>query len=378
MTAANLVALVLLLAIAAYACGGGTDYGAGLWDLVAGSADRGSRPRALVDYAMAPVWEVNNVWLVFAFVVTWTGFPEVFAAVFSAAWIALMHAALGLVLRGVSFAFRKPTQHLSKRRRYSAIFGLASILTPFMFAATLGGIASGRIPLGTRGSTVVTTWLNPTSVAFGILALAATAMIAAVFLMGDAVRFGAPDLVRYFRRRALVMAAAFVVVGAATVAVLRFDASFVFAGLWRGGGLAFTIASPVMAAATAVLVLRGSTRLSRLTAIAAVGSAVFAWGLAQRPYLLPTTVTVQEGAGAETTLWWLVFVVIVAVILVAPALALLYWLDARGELDPDHDDGVGGSAAPDTGGVPRQRGEPQPQDERERDELPGTGRSDPT
>ena len=74
-TSAEVVALVLVLAVAAYACGGGADYGAGFWDLTAGGDAVGARPRALVDYAMAPVWEANNVWLIFVFVVTWTGFP---------------------------------------------------------------------------------------------------------------------------------------------------------------------------------------------------------------------------------------------------------------------------------------------------------------
>jgi cytochrome d ubiquinol oxidase subunit II len=49
MSSAELVALVLVLAIAAYACGGG----AGFWDLIAGNQDRGAWPRALADYAMA-------------------------------------------------------------------------------------------------------------------------------------------------------------------------------------------------------------------------------------------------------------------------------------------------------------------------------------
>ena len=108
-SSADVIALVLLLAMAAYACGGGADYGAGLWDLVAGNQDDGARPRALVDYAMAPVWEANNVWLIFVFVVTWTGFPDVFEAVASTAWIAIVLAALGLVMRGAGFALRKPT-----------------------------------------------------------------------------------------------------------------------------------------------------------------------------------------------------------------------------------------------------------------------------
>lgn len=39
---ADLVAWVMVLALAAYACAGGTDYGAGFWDLTAGGAERGS------------------------------------------------------------------------------------------------------------------------------------------------------------------------------------------------------------------------------------------------------------------------------------------------------------------------------------------------
>jgi cytochrome bd ubiquinol oxidase subunit II len=340
-TAASVVALVLLVAIAAYSCGGGTDYGAGLWDLTAGSAERGQRPRSLIDYAMAPVWEVNNVWLVFVLVVTWTGFPQVFALVFSAAWLALTFAILGLILRGVGFAFRKPTRHLTRHRRYSAVFGISSVLTPFFFAATLGGVASGRVPLGSRGSTLVTSWLNPTSVMFGATALAATAFIGAVFLTADAHRFEAPDLVDYFRRRSVLSAAGFVVVGAVSVAVLRADAPHIFRGLWGGWGLVFTLAAPLAAVATAVLVLHGTSSIrrsvSRLTAIAAVGSAVFAWGVAQRPYLLPPTMTIEEAAASPPTLHWLLIVIGVAIVLVTPALALLYRLDVRGELEADHD-----------------------------------------
>jgi cytochrome bd ubiquinol oxidase subunit II len=110
MSAAELVAMAHLLAIAAYACGGGAGFGAGFWDLIAGNQNRGVRPRALVDYAMAPVWEANNVWLVFVFILTWTGFPQVFEAVMSTAWIALTLAGLGLVVRGAGFALRKHAQ----------------------------------------------------------------------------------------------------------------------------------------------------------------------------------------------------------------------------------------------------------------------------
>src|SRR5437868_13555871 len=80
---ASSTAFVLLLTITAYSVAGGVDYGAGIWDLLAGRGSRADRARELIDHAMAPVWEANNVWLVLATVVCWTGFPLLFHSVFS-------------------------------------------------------------------------------------------------------------------------------------------------------------------------------------------------------------------------------------------------------------------------------------------------------
>jgi cytochrome d ubiquinol oxidase subunit II len=55
--------------------------------------------------------------------------------------------------------------------------------------------------------------------------------------------------------------------------------------------------------------------------------------MAQRPYLVPTSLTVADGAGADTTLRWLGLVTLVALVVVLPAVALLYWLDTHGELE---------------------------------------------
>jgi cytochrome d ubiquinol oxidase subunit II len=346
-TSADIVALVLVLAIAAYACGGGADYGAGFWDFTAGGDDRGARPRALVDYAMAPVWEANNVWLVFVFVVTWTGFPQVFESVLSTAWAAVVFAALGLVLRGAGFALRKPTRQLVRRRRYTAVFGVSSILAPFFFAATLGGVASGRIPVGNRAGDPITSWLNPTSALFGALAVAASAFVAAVFLVSDARRYGAPDLVAYFQRRTVLSAGALVVLAAVGLVVFRFDARHLYDGLLRGWGLTFVLVALAATVGTALLVRGGRHVGTRLAAIAAVTSVVLAWGMAQRPYLLPTTLTIDAGAGDPDSLRWLIIVTVIAVILVGPALALLYRLDFTDRLAADHDaDLTGAQAAP--------------------------------
>ncbi|MFE0191456.1 cytochrome d ubiquinol oxidase subunit II [Streptomyces sp. NPDC058989] len=344
---AGLVAVVLLLALAAYACAGGTDYGAGFWDLTAGGAERGKRPRWLIDHAMAPVWEVNNVWLIFVLVLMWTGFPVLFQALFSAMWLPLALAAVGTVLRGAGFALRKPSRRLAGRRLYGAVFAISSLLTPFFLGAAAGGIASGRAAPGTEPSAHA--WSNPTSILFGLLAVTTTAFLGAVFLAADARRFDAPDLDGYFRRRALTALAAVAVLAVLTLFLTHGDAPHVWHGLTHGVGLLFVVLAALATVATAWLLLRTSAAWSRVTAVGVVASAVLAWGMAQRPYLIPTSLTVAEGAGAPTTLRWLMFVSLVAVVLVFPAVALLYWLDTHGELEALSDADLRSSGARDEG-----------------------------
>lgn len=344
---ADFIAWVLVAVIAAYACGGGTDYGAGFWDLLAGGPERGKRPRWLIDHAMAPVWEVNNVWLIFVLVVMWTGFPTMFQAVFEAMWLPLALAAVGLVLRGAGFALRKPTHRLTRRRVYGAAFAASSLLTPFFLGAVLGGIASGRVEVGTIAS--ADAWANPTSVLTGLLAVAAAAFLGAVYLCADARRFGADDLVGYFRLRALLAFAAIVVLALIALPVTHDDARYVWDGLTGGPGLLLVLLAAVCGLATVVLLVRRSQAWTRHTAAASVALTVFAWGFAQRPYVLPTTLTVTDAAGAPATLHWLVIVTGIAIVLVGPALVLLYRLDTLGELEPltDADTQAAGAAGDD-------------------------------
>ncbi|MBP2586740.1 cytochrome d ubiquinol oxidase subunit II [Streptomyces sp. PvR006] len=328
---ADLIAVVLLLAVTAYACAGGTDYGAGFWDLTAGGTARGRRPRWLIDHAMAPVWEVNNVWLIFVLVIMWTGFPVLFQTVFSAMWLPLALAVVGMVLRGAGFAFRKPTRRLAGRRLYGAVFAVASLVTPFFLGAAVGGVASERVAPGTEASADI--WTSPTSLVFGLVAVATTAFLGAVFLTGDARRFDAPDLVGYFRRRALCSLAVLTVLAVVTAFVTHEDAPHVWHGLTHGLGLFFVVVAGAAALATLVMLLRPPSTWMRVTAIGVVASAVVAWGMAQRPYLLPTSLTVADAAGAPATLTWLAIVTLVALVLVVPAVVLLYWLDTHGELE---------------------------------------------
>ena len=115
MTKADVVAGILWVGVTLYAVFGGADFGAGFWSLFAGSRDEGARARALIDWAIGPVWEANHVWLIFVLVVMWTAFPTAFAAIFTTLFIPLSLAALGIVLRGAGFAFQHTARRLGGR-----------------------------------------------------------------------------------------------------------------------------------------------------------------------------------------------------------------------------------------------------------------------
>src|SRR3954454_9489313 len=100
-------AVILFAAVTTYAIFGGADFAAGFWDLVAGDAHRGERPRDAIDHSIRPVWEANHVWLVFTFVVLWTCSPTAYATIALTLCVTLTLVALGIVLRAAAFAFRK-------------------------------------------------------------------------------------------------------------------------------------------------------------------------------------------------------------------------------------------------------------------------------
>jgi cytochrome d ubiquinol oxidase subunit II len=337
-SSADAVAGVLWVGLTLYAVFGGADFGSGFWALVAGGGERGKRARALIDWAIGPVWEANHVWLIFALVTLWTGFPEAFASVMSTLFIPLCLAALGIVLRGAGFAFHRIADRRTGRRLAEAAFASASVLTPFFMGTVVGAVASGRVPIGNAKGDPVTSWLNPVSVVIGALFVAGGAYLAAVFLVSDARRFGDPGLERYFTIRALAAAVAAGVLAVVGVFVLRDDARYVYDGL-TSEGLPFVLGSLVCGMAALVLLWRGARRGVRPLAVGALVAVIWGWGAAQFPYLLPTTLTIEEGAGASQTLTTVLVVFGVAVVVVLPALALLFVLDQRTLLEEEAEGG---------------------------------------
>jgi cytochrome bd ubiquinol oxidase subunit II len=330
-------AVVLFVGVLAYAIFGGADFGAGFWDLVAGGTDRGGHPRTVIDHAIGPVWEANHVWLIFSFVVLWTCFPEAYASITLTLFVPLTIAALGIVLRGSSFAFRKAVLRTSSRRNFGAVFAISSVLVPYCLGAVVGGIASGRVPAGGVAGDPWHSWVNPTSILGGSLAVVVAAYLASVYLIWDARRLSDDEMVAYFRRRAVVVAVIAGVMSIVGIFVLRADARYLFDGL-TSRGLPFVVLAAVAGAGSLWALLRASPTGARILAMAAVASVVLAWGVAQWDYMLPETLTISEAAAPSGTIVAVLVAVGLAAVLVLPGFVLLYVLDQRGSLP---EEGVG-------------------------------------
>jgi cytochrome d ubiquinol oxidase subunit II len=324
-TRADAAAVILWTGATLYAVFGGADFGAGLWDLVAGDAEKGARPRALIQRSLTPVWEANHVWLIFILVVLWTAFPEAFGALMSTLYVPLALAALGIVLRGAGFAFRKPIESLQARRAMGATFAISSVLTPFFMGTVVGAVAAGNVPADGNGD-AFSSWIAPLPLLVGALFVASGAYLAAVFLIADARE---ADLERYFARRALVVA---VVAGALAVAgifALHDEARYLYDRL-TDQALPLVIVSALCGLGVLILLLRKARgRALRPLAVAAVVAVIWGWGVAQFPYLLPTSLKITQSAAPAPTLDAVLVVFAAAVVVVLPALGLLYWLSQR-------------------------------------------------
>lgn len=327
MTRADLAAAILWTGATLYALFGGADFGAGLWDLIAGDATKGERPRALIQRSLTPVWEANHVWLIFILVVLWTAFPEVFSAIMSTLYVPIALAAVGIVLRGAGFAFRKSIESLEARRAMGAAFAVSSVLTPFFMGTVVGAIAAGNVSPGGNGD-AFSSWIAPLPLLTGALFVLSGAYLAAIFLLADAHRAGDSEMESYFSTRAL---AAGVVAGAVALfglIALHGEARYVYDRLIVEG-LPLVIVSILCGfGVLALLLSRGRLGLRPLAA-GAVIAVIWGWGVAQFPYLLPTSLKISQTAAPGPTLDAVLIVFVIAAIVVLPALGLLFWLSQR-------------------------------------------------
>lgn len=327
-------AAILWTGVSFYAIFGGADFGGGFWDLFAGNAEKGERPRETIQRSLTPVWEANHVWLIFILVVLWTAFPTAFSAIFTTLYAPLLLAVLGIVLRGSGFAFRASVEGLQERRAAGATFALSSIVTPFFMGCVVGAIAAGNVPAGGAGP-AFSSWIQPLPLFIGAMFVATSAYMAAVFLVGDTRRAGDHEMEVYFEKRALAAGAVAGIFAAVGLIALHSEGHYVYERLVHQG-LPMIIISAVCGLGMLAVLLTGGRLLLRPLAALAVIAVIWGWFIAQFPYLLPTTMKFSDGAAPNATLSAIFVVFGLAIVLVLPALFLLYFLAQSDYLEHDH------------------------------------------
>ncbi|GII21488.1 cytochrome d ubiquinol oxidase subunit II [Planosporangium mesophilum] len=333
MTEAVFLLGVLWIGLTLYTVFAGADFGAGIWHLATRRRGRRLDPaleRELLEHTIGPVWEANHVWLIFVITLFWTIFPPAFGPFAATLYIPLTIVALGVIARGAAYAFRKATERGWQFKAYGLAFGISSVLTPFVLGTIAGGLASGRVPPVIGSGAIISSWINPTSLFCGLLAVGCCAYLAAVYLTRDAERAGETDLAEAFRRRSVGTGIAVGVVALAGLAVLRADAPGLLHGITHRG-LPIVILSLLCGVASIVLVARRRYLPARATAAATVATLLWGWGAAQYPVLLYPDLTVDRAAASPVVLHAVLGVVAASSVLLIPSLIWLFFMFQRAE-----------------------------------------------
>jgi cytochrome d ubiquinol oxidase subunit II len=319
------IALVTLSALILYAVMGGADFGGGIWDLLA-SGPRAERQRHRIADAIAPIWEANHVWLILVIVLLFTAFPVAFASMMTALHVPLTAMLVGIVLRGSAFVFRKYDNRDDRaHRRWSWVFGISSVVTPWLQGVSLGALASGdiRVVSGTVQTGFFAGWTDAFALTCGVFAVALFAFLAAVYLTVDAM--GDPEVQDDFRRRAVRTELALAPIAAVVFFTARAGgAPEMYAGLTRWWAPWLLVATTACALLALYALLARRFRIARVAAVGQVTLILVGWSVAQFPNLIVPDLDIFETAAPPATLRLLAIALAAGAVVLLPSLYYLF------------------------------------------------------
>jgi cytochrome d ubiquinol oxidase subunit II len=150
--------------------------------------------RDLLMNSIAPVWDMNQTWLVFGGGALLVAFPLIYGIAFSALYIPLLTFIFGLIFRGVTFEFRA---NAAQKGPWDTSFFLGSLVAVVSQGLTLGGIISGiHVDQGQFAGGPLD-WLNPFSVMVSIALIAGYILLGSTYLI---IKTAGPVRERAFRQ----------------------------------------------------------------------------------------------------------------------------------------------------------------------------------
>jgi cytochrome d ubiquinol oxidase subunit II len=245
-----------------------------------------------------------------------------------------MLAALGIVARGSTFAFREAVTKIWQKRILGVVFGISAIVVPFFLGTMAGAIATGRVPVGVGTGNEITSWWNPVSIVTGLLSVAVCVYLSAVYLTAGAHRSGDAALVVQFRRRALLAGLMTVMIAAVGLVLIHHNSELLSHGLAHRGLLLVVVSG--LAGLTALgLLYREYFAAARIVGAAAVAAILWGWAAAQYPYVLNAKLTIAQAATVPTVLRATLLCLVIGAVLLIPSLTYLYILFRRHDYETD-------------------------------------------
>jgi cytochrome d ubiquinol oxidase subunit II len=309
----------------------GFDFGVGILLPFLG---RGDMDRRVMINTIGPVWDGNEVWLLTAGGATFAAFPPWYAAMFSSFYLPLLIILVALIIRACAFEYRGKRDGTRWRGRWDVAIFLCSTVTALLWGVAFGNIVRG-IPLNAAEHFTGNFWtfLNPYALLGGVTTLSLFTLHGALFL--------ALKTTGELRERANATASAVALV--AIVAGAGFlawtGASFRAPALYGGAVAGTRIASVVLAALAAAMLIgaalanrrgrEGVAFTANAVGILAVVGSLFT---ALYPRVLPSTtspafsLTTANAAAAANTLAIMTVVACVFLPLVLAYQAWTYWV----------------------------------------------------
>jgi cytochrome bd ubiquinol oxidase subunit II len=158
----------------------GFDFGVGMLHAGVGRDEAGRR--AVIN-TIGPLWDGNEVWLIVAGAAIFAAFPDWYATMFSALYLAMVLLLAALIVRGVSFEYRGKRQPAHWRRTWDVLLTVGSVLAPLLIGVALGDLLHG-LPINSSHEYTGSFWdlLQPYGVFSGITFVAICALHGATFL----------------------------------------------------------------------------------------------------------------------------------------------------------------------------------------------------
>ncbi|MFA8450436.1 MAG: cytochrome d ubiquinol oxidase subunit II [Bacteroidales bacterium] len=138
--------LVIGAVFSGYACLDGFDLGAGTLHL----SFKDDLHRRMALKAIGPVWDGNEVWLVIGGGALFAGFPNAYAAVFSAFYIPFMVFLVFIIFRAIAIEFRDKEPWRWWKNFWDFSYFLSSLLITLSLGLVFGNVIYG-IPIDENG-----------------------------------------------------------------------------------------------------------------------------------------------------------------------------------------------------------------------------------